>query len=84
MAKKSNSLKDTLKLQPKTPVKRVVPDLEKTEKAVQKIHSPQGRVKRITIDVPVDLHGELKIKTFKSGITIKKYILGLVREDLGL
>ena len=38
--------------------------------------------RRITLDVPLDLYKQMKRRVFDDGITLKKYILELVREDL--
>ena len=69
-------------------VKKVV-KAETIDEVVQKIHQPeevkeQVRTKRITIDIPVPLHAEIRKKTFDMGITMKQYFLGMAQEDLGL
>lgn len=38
--------------------------------------------RRITLDVPLDLYKQMKRRVFDDGVTLKKYILELVREDL--
>jgi hypothetical protein len=40
--------------------------------------------KRVTLDIPLSLHAEIKMKTFRSGSTIKEYLLNLAKQDLGL
>ena len=60
--------------------------------AVQKIHQQaeveppavveKERTKRVTLDIPISLHAEIRKKTFDMGITMKKYFLDLAREDL--
>lgn len=87
MAKGKTSLRDTLKLTKKVPVPKTEiteVDVVQTEKKVSKIHSTQGRVKRVTIDIPLELHAAIKIKTYKEGITLKKYMLDLARIDLDM
>lgn len=87
MAKGKTSLRDTMKLTKKVPIKKTAiteTDIEATEKQVSKIHSTQGKVKRVTIDIPLELHAAIKMKTFKAGITMKRYILDLARIDLGM
>jgi len=60
--------------------------------AVQQIHQQQDaelpiveekeRTKRVTLDIPISLHAEIRKKTFDMGITMKKYFLDLAKEDL--
>lgn len=60
--------------------------------AVQKIHQQpevkpsvvkeKERTKRVTLDIPISLHAEIRKKTFDMGITMKKYFLDLAKEDL--
>ena len=38
--------------------------------------------KRVTLDIGLSLHAEIKMKTFRKGITIKEYLLDLARKDL--
>lgn len=70
-------------------VKKVV-KAETIDEVVQKIHQPQKeekeavRTKRITIDIPIPLHAEIRKKTFDMGITMKQYFLDMAREDLGI
>jgi hypothetical protein len=40
--------------------------------------------KRVTLDIPLSLHAEIKMNTFRKGITIKDYLLDLARKDLGV
>jgi hypothetical protein len=40
--------------------------------------------KRVTLDIPLSLHAEIKMNTFRKGITIKEYLLELARKDLNL
>jgi hypothetical protein len=40
--------------------------------------------KRVTLDIPLSLHAEIKMKTFRQGSTIKDYLLELAKKDLGL
>jgi hypothetical protein len=103
MADKKIGLKDTLKLAPKVVLKKNEPNLEATERIVDKIHAestlppplPQPiavvvepeptetvEIRRITLDVPLDLYKQMKMKVFEDAVTLKKYILELVRQDL--
>jgi len=84
MAKKTG-LSDTLTLGKKKintlksqPAKDIV-EVEKVEKAIDKIHDKNVRV---SVDVPKDLYKKLKIRTANDGITNRDYILSLMRGDL--
>jgi len=67
-------------------------ETEETDKAVQQIHKEEmqqapakkekERTKRVTLDIPISLHAEIRKKTFDMGTTMKKYFLDLAREDL--
>lgn len=62
--------------------------------AVQQIHQQpvveesapfkkeKERTKRVTLDIPISLHAEIRKKTFDMGITMKQYFLDLARADL--
>lgn len=84
---KNTGLKGTISenmLLPKKDLKKTDKNIEDTEKAVSKIHSSQGKQKRITLDIPQHLHTEIKIKTFRQGITLREYFLNLAEADLNL
>lgn len=38
--------------------------------------------KRVTLDIPIPLHAEIRKKTFDMGITMKKYFLDLAKKHL--
>lgn len=40
------------------------------------------RTKRVTLDIPIPLHAEIRKKTFDMGITMKKYFLDLAQQHL--
>nr|DAQ42331.1 MAG TPA: hypothetical protein [Caudoviricetes sp.] len=40
------------------------------------------RTRTLCLHIPVDLHREMKIKVAKEGITVKDYILHLIKKDL--
>jgi len=42
------------------------------------------RMVRITVDTPKSMHMKLKIKAIENDITIRDYIIGLIKKDLGL
>ncbi len=92
MADKKLGLKETMKLAPRVELKKNEPDLQATEQIVEKLHrelTPEPEqvatvdMKRITLDVPIDLYKGMKMKVFDNGITLKRYILSLVAKDLG-
>lgn len=90
MAEKKLGLKETMKLAPKLNLKKIEPDIQATEQIVEKLHrEPEVEqiathdMKRITLDVPIDLYKGMKMKVFDNGITLKRYILDLVAKDLG-
>jgi hypothetical protein len=69
-----------------TPVEKLV------EKAVTAIHAPENieehiekeRTLRVTLDIPLSLHAEIRTFTFRKGISMKEYFLELAKKDIGL
>ena len=60
-------------------------EINKTEKAVQNLHSTKGKVVRISLDVPEELYPELKIRQIKRGFkTTREYLLDLINKDINL
>lgn len=68
---------------------------EKLEKAVSVIHAQksasqkivkpmktQERTLRVTLDIPLSLHAQIKTKTFQSGISMKEFFLELAKKDM--
>ncbi|MBO0953308.1 hypothetical protein [Fibrella forsythiae] len=82
MAKEKLGLKNTLGLSPRVALKKSDIDLEQTEKAVKEIHSTQGDIKRVSIDMPLELFKAMKIKIVGTQ-TARDYILNLIKNDLG-
>ena len=101
MSDKKIGLKDTLRLAPKIALPKNEPNVEATDRIVQKLHAEEIIInepvvqtekveevaaviesRRITLDVPLDLYKQMKRRVFDDGVTLKKYILELVREDL--
>lgn len=72
------------------------PKVDLVDIAVEKIHQQEPvavvvtapkkeekvRTKRVTLDIPIPLHAEIRKKTFDMGVTMKKYFLDLAKEDL--
>ncbi len=103
MLDKKLGLKDTLRLAPKIALPKNEPNMEATDRMVQKLHAeevvapvavtvvpqtiieevqPVTESRRITLDVPLDLYKQMKRRVFDDGVTLKKYILELVNQDL--
>lgn len=82
MAKKrTTGLKGSL-LGDKVPVNPTPKDISKTEEIVEAIHNPRKEVVKMTIETPKDLYREIKISIARRGMTLKDYILHLIRKDL--
>ena len=90
------SKKDLFKesLTQKKVLKKAAPDLQSSEQIVRQVHtedvspSPTPKmekesVQRVTIDFPVSVYTALKYASFEKRVTLKKYIVDLVRKDLG-
>lgn len=58
--------------------------VQQIHKAAEEVIKPieKERTKRVTLDIPISLHAEIRKKTFDMGITMKKYFLDLAKEDL--
>ncbi len=52
-----------------------------TNAAIKAIHGE--KTKRVTLDIPLSLHRKIKLHCFEEGVTMKKYLLDLARENLG-
>lgn len=62
---------------PPTPIVQTIVEIPQPESV-----APVMESRRITLDVPLDLYKQMKRRVFDDGVTLKKYILELVREDL--
>jgi hypothetical protein len=67
----------------------------KMEAAVKAIHaSPlprmmkptktQERTLRVTLDIPLSLHAQIRTKTFQEGISMKEYFLEMAKKEMGI
>lgn len=79
-----------------SPVATPAPEkTEKVEKAVNAIHGEkttsqkivkpmktEERTLRVTLDIPLSLHAQIKTKTFQSGISMKEFFLELAKKDM--
>lgn len=76
-------LKSAIKMPPKKEIKIEPVEVEKTEKAVQSIHSGKGKVVRLSLDVNEDLYKVLKIHQIGKGFkTTREYLLHLISKDI--
>jgi len=77
-------LKKAINMPAKKELKTPEPiEVDRTEKAVQSIHSTKGKVTRISLDVPNELYPELKMRQIKRGFkTTRDYLLDLVNKDI--
>ena len=58
-------------------------DVKTTDKVVQKIHSTQGKLTRLSIYLPEELYTPLKVRQLTKGFkTTRDYILDLINNDL--
>ena len=66
---------------------------KKVEQAVNAIHAPQKIMKptktdertlRVTLDIPLSLHAQIRTKTFQDGISMKEYFLEMAKQNLGI
>jgi hypothetical protein len=71
-----------------TPVKveevAATPKPEKKATPKKKVEKKPERMVRITVDTPKSMHVKLKIKAIEEDITIRDYVIGLIKRDLGL
>lgn len=67
-------------------VKKIHPEAtvvaSKSTPAKSKEVTPQEPTKRITLDIPVSLHKQIKMHVFELETTMKKYFLELAAKDL--
>ena len=93
MANKKDLFKQSLTQ--KKVLKKVAPDLQASEQIVRQVHTKEESlsptpevekepVQRVTVDFPVSVYTALKYASFENRVTLKKYIVDLVRKDLGL
>ncbi len=76
-------LKSAIKMPPKKEIRTEPVEVEKTEKAVQAIHSGKGKVVRLSLDVDEELYKQLKIHQIRRGFkTTREYLLHLINDDI--
>lgn len=90
MAKDNNNknlgLRNVSNLLPKkVALKESEVDVKTTDKVVQKIHSTQGKLTRLSIDLPEEMYTPLKVRQLTKGFkTTRDYILDLIEKDLAI
>lgn len=58
-------------------------DIKTTDRVVQKIHSTQGKLTRLSIDLPEEMYKPLKVRQLTKGFrTTRDYVLDLIENDL--
>ncbi len=71
--------------------------IAKVEKAVSVIHGEKPtsqkiikpsktdeRTLRVTLDIPLSLHAQIRTKTFQNGISMKEFFLELAKKEIGI
>jgi hypothetical protein len=87
MAKKAID-KNKLKLPAKKEIIKPLANAKQAEIAVEKIHPPANGVPekkktiRYSIDIPEQMHRDLKMKCLQQGIDMKDYFLNYANKDL--
>jgi hypothetical protein len=96
MSNKKDFFKESLTQ--KKVLKKAAPDVQGSEMIVQHVHTDSEKVnssptpiiedketvQRVTIDFPVSIYTALKFASFEKRLTLKKYIVELVKKDLNL
>jgi hypothetical protein len=98
MSNKKDFFKESLTQ--KKVLKKAAPDVQGSEMIVQHVHTDSEKVnssptptvivkdnetvQRVTIDFPVSIYTALKFASFEKRLTLKKYIVELVKKDLRL
>ena len=44
----------------------------------------EERTLRVTLDIPLSLHAQIRTKTFQDGISMKEYFLEMAKKDLNI
>lgn len=64
------------------PTKATPPPPPVTPPPPPPVKKERVRTKRVTLDIPIPLHAEIRKKTFDMGISMKKYFLDLAQQHL--
>lgn len=84
MAKQKLGISDTFNLSPKVAVKKSEIDIEQTEKVVKEIHSTKKEIKRVPLEMDMELYTKMMIERIVGKQKVKNYLIDLVKKDLGL
>jgi predicted HicB family RNase H-like nuclease len=84
MAKKDDIAKDLAR--GRRNIKKPITSTEEAEKVIKKVHSPKKEEEtiRTTLDLPKYIHKAIKLKAAEEEISLKDYIINLVKVDLNL
>lgn len=84
MAKNKLGISNTLNLSPKVPVKKSEIDIERAEKVVKEIHSPKKEIKRVPLEMDMELYTQMMIERIVGKQNVKSYLVELIKKDLGI
>ena len=73
--------------------KKAVPDVEKIEEITNKVYQKEPtkekkedatveEMQKTTLDLPKSLHLKMKMHAMSKGLTIRKYLIGLIKKDM--
>ena len=87
MAKQRNSMKTVAGLgsKMKVPTKtKTAKNIDKIAKKIEKKVATEEKetTKRLSIDIPEKLYKAMKMKVLVDGLTVRKYVLDLIENDL--
>ena len=77
----------TISAPPKAELDKVVSAIHGEKTQTTKIMKPMKtdeRTLRVTLDIPLSLHAQIRTKTFQDGISMKEYFLELAKKDMGI
>jgi hypothetical protein len=67
----------------KPKVEKVVREIHATPKIIKPTKTDE-RTLRVTLDIPLSLHAQIRTETFQKGTSMKEYFLELAKKDLGI
>jgi hypothetical protein len=57
--------------------------LKRPSVAAKEAETIEHGTQRLVVDIPSDLHREMKLRVVSEGRTIKAYVIEILREDMG-
>ena len=87
MSKKDDLAKDLSRGRSRNIKKTITTSEKQAEQVVEKVVSPKNEKEktiRTTMDLPKNIHRALKMKSAADGISLKDYIVSLIKKDLNL